>query len=184
MTNGNMSCLQILTPFGLIFAPDDVRLREIALELGITYVSRAFGDMLYGEMSFTSLPMNEVPACVSDCYLAVNGNLIPCTESFRLRIPMDGVKAAYRTGTGKTILCGPEFNVVNPSGFRPALRLRELSHVAAHTEILELHHENGNYEFIMGPSARFMTSLMAKESVCLFGSGWCVVDLRRISFTP
>ncbi|WZD65975.1 hypothetical protein [Bovine papular stomatitis virus] len=176
-----MSCLQILTPFGIIFAPDDARLREIARDLGVTHISRAFGDMLYGEMPFAPLPMNEVPACVADCYVAVNGNLIPCTESFRLRTPVDCVKAAYRTGTGKTILCGPEFNVVNPSGFRPALRLRELGHVAAHTEILELHHENGNYEFIMGPSARFMTTLMSKESVCLFGSGWCVVDLRRFS---
>nr|AEO18261.1 hypothetical protein [Pseudocowpox virus] len=178
-----MSHLQILTSFGQIYAPDEARLREIARDLGICTIKRAFGDMLYGFISFSQIPLTQVNMLMPDCYFAVNGNLLPCTESFRLRLPATEISAAYLTSTGKTILCGKDFNIVAPSGFKPSMRLRDLSHVSALVEILEFYSETGDYQFILNPSASFMLQLMEKENVCLFGSGWCIVDLRRLDMT-
>ncbi|ADC54014.1 hypothetical protein [Pseudocowpox virus] len=178
-----MSHLQILTSFGQIYAPDEARLREIARDLGICTIQRAFGDMLYGYISFSQIPLTQVNMLMPDCYFAVNGNLLPCTEDFRLRLPATEISAAYLTSTGKTILCGKDFNIVTPSGFKPSMRLRDLSHVSALVEILEFYSETGEYNFILNPSAPFMLRLMEKENVCLFGSGWCIVDLRRLNVT-
>ncbi|AIZ77363.1 hypothetical protein SB87_gp110 [Parapoxvirus red deer/HL953] len=178
-----MSHLQILTPFGSIFAPDDERLREIARDLGICLSTRAFGDMLYGALTFSPIPMSELGPYTPECYVAVGGNLIPCSEAFRLRIPIVNIEAAYRTSTGRVILCGKDFNVVNMGGFRPRMRMREIASVAACVEVLELYTEDGQYEFILAPSAQYMTTLLGQTNICLFGSGWCVVDLRRLAVT-
>ncbi|ASC55538.1 hypothetical protein SePPVgORF100 [Seal parapoxvirus] len=175
-----MSQLQILTPFGKIFAPDNGRLREIARNLGITSISRAFGDMLYGTMEFAPVPADSIDACTSACYFAVQGNLIECSESFRLKMPLVDIKAAYRTGTGKLILCGENYNIVNQDGFRPLMRIRRFSQVVACVEILELYTEDCQYNFVVRPSATFMLEWMSKaDDYCLFGGGWCVVDLRK-----
>lgn len=178
-----MSRLQILTSFGQIYAPDEARLREIARDLGICTIKRAFGDMLYGFIDFNPVPLTQVNMLMPNCYFAVNGNLLPCTEDFRLRLPATEISAAYLTKTGRTILCGKDFNIVAPSGFKPSMRLRDLSHVSALVEILEVYDESGEYQFVLGPSAQFMLRLMEKENVCLFGSGWCIVDLRKLDVT-
>lgn len=177
-----MSQLQILTQFGKIFAPrGEPQLREIARDLGIACLTRSFGDMLFGNVPSVPVSVDELRGRVSNCYFAVNGSLVLCTEASRLRLPVDQVHSACRTTTGRLVLCCRGFRTVDHGDFRPRMELARLEEAASAVEILELYRESGEYEFALSPSAAFMVGLMARTDVCLFGGGWCVVDLRPVS---